>query len=245
MSQQNVGYTRLGTWMILALILATNLAFSAGAKSARGERALWSRSSPSLHPPWARSQQDEQDDNDDTRVRTGKRVRRGALPSTGPTLAPWLIPLVTAGLGLMSVGTTLLVRRNELSDEMYLAGMEQKGVWGPSSGPPRPEGSFRTQEHNSERLLKGYEDSIGRRFAASGANSLAKAWEVMGHRSQLRPVRIHTSHGELIYPFAGVNAPNAPPRSTTTAPKLRQMGPRSPSSKPGGGTGGQRALKPL
>jgi hypothetical protein len=192
MSQQNVGYTRLGTWMILALIVAINLVmspFAAGAKSVRRERASWSLSSPSLHPSWARSQQDEQDDNDDTRVRTGKRVRRGALPSTGPTLAPWLIPLVTVALGLMSVGITLLVRLNELSDEIYLVGMEQKGILG-MERPGRKARSVLRSARASGSLRATRTESEDD-WQLRGSGHLCKAWEVMGHRSQHRPIRVH------------------------------------------------------
>jgi hypothetical protein len=191
MSQQNVGYTRLGTWMILALIVATNLVMSpiaAGAKSVRRERALWSRSSPNLYPSWARSQQDKQDDNDDTRVRTGKRVRRGPLPSTGSTLAPWLIPLVTVALGLTSVGITLLVRRNELSDEMYLVGMEQKGILGMERPGRKPRSKLRSaRPSGSLRATTESEED----WQLRGSGHLCKAWEVMGHRRQHRPIRVH------------------------------------------------------
>jgi hypothetical protein len=191
--------TRLAT-LILVFLVASNLAMSplasASAKSrsaVRRERALWSASSPNLDLTRTASQQDkEQEDDNKTRVRAGRRLRKGDLPRTGPTLAPWLIPLVMGGLGLMSVGITLLVRLNELRDEMYLVGMERKRVMSASYEPASRKAPLGSGQQRSEWQVKGDEGSVGRRNIASReSRPVAEAWKAMGHKSQLRPIRVH------------------------------------------------------
>jgi hypothetical protein len=139
----------------------------------------------------AYQQNDSQDDDNEARVREGKRVRRGHLPSTDAAVPLWLSPLiVVSALGLITLGVALLVKVRNAEDESYLlnaarvGGKRVSGVPSGTSTASHGLGPASRTEANLH-MIEGQLGPDGEKGTSSDLRSVAKAWGVFG-RSSIR-----------------------------------------------------------
>jgi hypothetical protein len=132
-------------------------------------------------------ERNESKPNDDARVRRGKRLRRGALPFTAPTIPLWVVPLILAsGLGLITLGAAAVTGVNERKDEERLREMAERR--------PATSASCDTTEQTRVEPAQSVAGTAGREHAASeGSRPEARAWRALGHGSLAGSVGIDSS----------------------------------------------------
>jgi hypothetical protein len=139
----------------------------------------------------AYQQNDNQDEDNEARIREGKRVRKGHLPSTDAAIPLWLTPLiVVSALGLITLGVALLVKVRNAEDEGYLLIAARvggkRGSGAPSGTSPashRARKASRTE--TNLHMIEGHLAPEGEKGTSSDLRSVAKAWRVLG-RSSIR-----------------------------------------------------------
>jgi hypothetical protein len=139
----------------------------------------------------AYQQNDTEDDDNEARVREGRRVRRGDLPFTDAAVPLWLSPLIVASaFGVIGLGVALVVTVRNAEDERYLLTAARLGGESGSDVPSgastashglEPASRTETNENVIERAL-GPDDE---KTTSSDLRSVAKAWGVFG-RSSIR-----------------------------------------------------------
>jgi hypothetical protein len=156
--------------------------------SLRGNEIFQKVSRPAAEVQGASEQDDNQDDNE-TRVREGKRVRRGKLPATDAAIPLWLSPLiVVSGLGFITLGIVLLVKVRNAEDEKYLLAAAKIGeneVSGAPSGPPTAFHALQPASRTETNL-----DMINKELSPpsekgtpSDPRRVSKAWQAIGRGS--------------------------------------------------------------
>jgi hypothetical protein len=181
------------TWMLVILVilvagnvLSSSLAHASSTASAREEQAVWGPASPDVVLSGA-PERNESERNDDARVRRGKRLRRGALPFTAPTIPLWVVPLIIAsGLGLIALGAAAVTGVNERNDEEGLREIAKR--WSATNG------SCDAREETPVEQAQSVAGIADREHAASdGLRSEARAWRALGHGSRAGSVGIDST----------------------------------------------------
>jgi len=200
MSQRHgfAAVTRLGRWVFLCLVGATlsigPLAIAGPQTNVRWPPQEVLSSTADLSNA-AAQHDDKQDDDNGARVREGKRVRRGQLPSTDAAFPLWLSPLIVAsGLGLITLGGVLLVMLRNAEDESYLrttARVGEKSVSGVPSGSDAALHGLELAPRTETNLnmIEGQLSRHGKKRTSSDRRSVAKAWRALGRGSTQRRTR--------------------------------------------------------
>jgi hypothetical protein len=171
--------------LVAGNVVMSSLTHACSTVSTRGEQAV----RPASHDVVLSGapKRNESKPNDDARVRRGKRLRRGALPFTAPTIPLWVVPLIIAsGLGLIALGAAAVTGVNELKDEKRVCEMARRR---PATSAPCD-----TTEGTRVEPAQSVAGTADREHVASeGLRQEARAWRALGHGSRAGSVGIDST----------------------------------------------------